>query len=67
MLLPVTSQLGLACARHTVAIPRANRQVVDGEFVPTPADSGNITAMLAELARMDAQLAPRRAALALAS
>ena len=67
MLLPVTSQLGLACARHTVAIPRANRQVVDGEFVPTPADSGRITAMLAELARLDAHLAPRRAALALAS
>ena len=67
MLLPVTSQLGLACARHTVAIPRANRQVVDGEFVPTPADSGNMTAMLAELARLDADLAPRRAALAMAS
>lgn len=66
-LLPVTSQLGLACARHTVAIPRANRQVLDGEFIPTPADSGKLNSMLAEIGRIDAQLAPRRAALALAS
>ena len=66
MLLPITSQLGMTCARHTVAIARANRQVVDGEFVPTQADTGNMNAMLAELARMDAELGPRRAALTLA-
>ncbi|HEY5844623.1 MAG TPA: hypothetical protein VIU87_24730, partial [Mycobacterium sp.] len=62
--LPITSQLGLACARHTVAIPRATKQVVDGEFVATAQDDGAATAMLAEMARLDAQLAPRRAALA---
>jgi len=66
MLLPVTNQLGLACARRTVAIPRANRQVVDGEFVPTPADDSAVTAMLSELGRIDAELAPRREALAMA-
>lgn len=64
MLLPITGQLGLACARHTVAIPRATKQVVDGEFVATAQDDGAATAMLAEMARLDAQLAPRRAALA---
>src|SRR6478735_175311 len=56
MLLPITSQLGLACARHTVAIPRATKQVVDGEFVATAQDDGAATAMLAEMARLDAQL-----------
>lgn len=66
MLFPVASQLGLACARHTVAIARASRQVVGDEFVAGPADNTAVAAMLAELGRIDADLAPRRAALALA-
>jgi len=67
VLLPVTSALGLTCARHTVAIPRASRQVVDGEFVATSAEDSAATRMIAELARMNDELAPMRAALALAA
>ena len=66
MLAPVTNALGLVTARHSVAIARASRQVIDGEFVATPADDTAATAMLADLARIDAELAPLRTALALA-
>ena len=66
MLAPVVNALGLVSARHAVALARATRQVVDGDFVATAADDGAATAMLAELARLDADLAPRRAALAVA-
>jgi NAD(P)H-dependent FMN reductase len=66
MLAPVTDALGLVTARHAVAIARAPRQVVGGEFVATPTDDAAARDMLAELARIDGELAPRRAALAVA-
>jgi NAD(P)H-dependent FMN reductase len=62
-LAPVTQALGLVATRHMVAIPRAGRLVVDGEFLATEADDAAAAVMLGELARMDADLAPRRAAL----
>ena len=61
-------RLGLVPGRkHRGDRPRAAGQVVDGEFVATIANDAAPGAMLAELAAIDADLAPRRAALAPAS
>src|SRR6478672_3516827 len=60
MLSPVTTALGLVTAEHTVAISGASGQVVAGEFVPTSTDDSSATAMLTELAELEADLRPVR-------
>lgn len=66
MLAPITAALGLVATEHSVAIPRAAGQVVDNEFVASAADEAAAAVMLAELAQIEAELAPRRAGLAIA-
>ena len=66
MLEPVTRTLGMVTAANAVAIGGAATQVVDGEFVPTGTDDAAVTAMLGDLAELEAGLAPRRAELAMA-
>jgi NAD(P)H-dependent FMN reductase len=66
MLSPVTTALGLVTAEHTVAISGASGQVVAGEFVPTSTDDASATAMLTELAELEADLRPVRLQPALA-
>jgi NAD(P)H-dependent FMN reductase len=66
MLAPITGALGMVPTEHTVAIPRAASQVVDNEFVASASNDAAATAMLADLAEIEAELAPRRAGLAVA-
>lgn len=66
MLRPITDALGLRTAPTTVALARAAGQVMDGEFVGSVADDIAFAAMLGELSRIENDLAPQRAAFALA-
>ena len=67
MLTQISTALGLFTTGNTVALARAAGQVVDGEFVATIANDADLGAMLSELAAIDADLTPRRAAFAPAS
>jgi len=67
MLAPVARVLGLVTADHGVAVGGAPRLVVDGEFVPTTAIEQAADLMLDEVADLEVDLAPRRAALLAAS
>jgi NAD(P)H-dependent FMN reductase len=67
MLVPVTRALGLVTTGHGVSIGGAPRLVVDGEFLATPAIEQATDNMLDEVADLDADLGPRRAALLAAS
>ena len=65
--MPVTRALGLVTTDHGVAIGGAPRLVVDGEFVATTAIEQATDLMLNEVADLDADLGPRRAAVLAAS
>ena len=67
MLLPVSTALGLVTTGHGVSIGGAPKLVVDGEFLATTAIEQATDDMLNEVADMDADLGPRRAALVAAS
>jgi len=67
MLLPVSKALGLVTTGHGVSIGGAPKLVVDGEFLATTAIEQATDDMLNEVADMDADLGPRRAALVAAS
>jgi len=67
MLVPVTRALGLVTTDHAVAIGGAPRLVVEGEFLATAAIEQVADLMLNEVADLDADLGPRRAALLAAS
>lgn len=64
MLAPVTRALGLVTADHCVAIAGAARQIVDDQFVSSIEQDAALTLTLAEIERIEAELAPRRAVLA---
>ena len=66
MLAPVTAALGLVTAQTSVAIPRAAGRMIDGAFVATDKENRQLTAMLAEMADADQELAPLRSRLAMA-
>lgn len=66
MLGPIATALGMVATEHGVTIPRAAGQVVDNEFVASAANDAAASLMLAELAEIEAELAPRRAGLAIA-
>lgn len=67
MLAPVSKALGLVTAEHRVSIGGAPTLVVDGEFLATTAIEQATDDMLNEVADLDADLGPRRAALLSAS
>lgn len=64
MLAPVTQALGMVTAEHGVPIAKAAGQIVDGEFVSTLEQDAALTLMLAEVAQLEEDLAPRRGLLA---
>lgn len=67
MLAPVTRALGLVTADHIVAVARAAGQIADGRFAGTAEQDSALRLMLAEVARIDADLTPQRRELATAS
>jgi len=67
MLLPVSTAHGLVTTEHRVSIGGAPTLVVDGEFLATTAIEQATDGMLNELADLDADLGPRRAAVLAAS
>ena len=67
MLAPVTKALGLVTTEHGVSIGGAPRLVVDGEFLASTSIERAADLMLAEVADLDADLGPQRAALLAAS
>jgi len=67
MLVPVTRALGLVTTDHGVAIGGAPRLIVEGEFLATAAIEQAADLMLNEVANLDGDLGPRRAALLAAS
>ena len=67
MLVPVTRALGMVTTDHGVAIGGAPRLIVEGEFLATAAIEQAADLMLNEVANLDGDLGPRRAALLAAS
>lgn len=63
MLAPVTKALGMVTAEHGVPVAKAATQIVDGEFVSTLEQDAALTLMLAEVATIEGDLAPRRGVL----
>ena len=62
MIKQIASAVKLHAIPEAVALPGVFRQIVDGEFVATTADEQAADAMLDELVRVEAALAPLRTA-----
>jgi NAD(P)H-dependent FMN reductase len=67
MLLPISKALGMVTTGHGVSIGGAPKLVVNGEFLATAAIEQAADDMLNEVADLEADLGPRRAALLAAS